>query len=113
MQISSVQRDHVTLIRIQGNLDATTAQEAAARFAKEIEAGHINLVIDFGGVTYLSSAGVRAILAAMQDARTAGGDVRLAGAEGNIKRVIEMAGCSRIMKTFQAADDAVTSYTPS
>ena len=111
MQIFSAQHDHVTVISIQDNFDATTAQEAAAYFTDEIEEGHVNLVIDFGGVTYLSSAGIRAVLAAMQDARKAGGDVRLAGAEGNIKRVIEMTGFSKFMKTFDSTEEAVRSYS--
>lgn len=113
MEISSVQHNQVTVISIQDVFDATTAKEAADYFTNEIAAGHVHLVIELGGVIYLSSAGVRAMLAAMQDARTAGGDVRLAGAEGNIKRVVETAGFSKIMKTFDAVDDAVASYAAS
>ena len=56
MKILSVQRANVTVISIQGNLDAASAEEAAAYLTKEIEAGNVYLVIDLGGVTYLSSA---------------------------------------------------------
>lgn len=113
MQIFSVQHDHVTVISIQGSFDATTVGEAEAYFAEKIEEGHINLVIDLGGVTFLSSAGIRALLVAMQNARSAGGDVRLAGAEGNIKRVIGIAGFPRVAKIFDSADEAVASYSSS
>ena len=61
--------------------------------------------------TYLSSAGIRAVLAAAQEARSAGGDVRLAGAEGNIQRTLEMVGFFRIMKAFDSNDGAVASYS--
>ena len=48
------------------DLDATTSAEATAYLEGEIDDGHANLVIDFGGVTYLSSAGLRVILGAMR-----------------------------------------------
>ena len=111
MHIVSTQHDDVTVISIQGKLDATTAQEATAYFYKEIEAGHVKLVIDFSAVTYISSAGIRAISAALQEARSAGGDVRLAGAEGNIQRTLEMVGVTRVMVAFDSTDEAVASYT--
>lgn len=110
MKISSVQRAKVTVVSIQDNLDTASAEEAAAYLTNEIEAGHVYLVIDFGAVTYLSSAGVHVVLATLKDARAAGGDVRLAGARGNIRRVFEMAGFPQFMKSFDTPDEAVTSY---
>jgi anti-sigma B factor antagonist len=111
MKTASVRRDGVTVISFLDNLDATTAAEAAALLEAKIEGGHTNLVFDMGGLTFLSSAGLRVILGAMQKARTAGGDVRLAGAEGNIRRVVEMAGVARIMKAFPSVDQAAASFS--
>jgi len=110
MEIASRQQDDVSVVSVTDNLDATTSAEAKAYLGAEIAKGHTNLVIDVSGVTYLSSAGLRVILATMHQARSAGGDVRLAGAEGNIKRVVDMAGLAKIMKTFDTADTAVASY---
>ena len=101
----------MTVISVQGKLDATTAQEATAFFDKEIEAGDVKLVIDLGAVTYISSAGILTVLAAAQNARSAGGDVRLAGAEGNIQRTLEMVGFTRMMAAFDSTDGAVASYS--
>jgi len=110
MEIKSIQHDDVTVVSVMDNLDATTSAEATAYLGAEVEQGHINLVVDMSGITYLTSAGLRVILGTMQKARSAGGDVRLAGAEGNIKRVVEMAGFAKIMKTFPTAEQAVASY---
>jgi anti-sigma B factor antagonist len=110
MKMTSIQHQDVTVVRVIDNLDATTSAEAKAYFDAEIVQGHIHLVIEMSGVTYLSSAGLRVILATMQKARGTGGDVRLAGTQGNIERVVNMAGFSEIMKTFATVDQAVTSY---
>ena len=110
MEIASVRHDGVTVVSFLDNLDVTTSAEATVFLDAEIEGGHTSLVIDMGGVTYLSSAGLRVILGAMQKAGTAGGDVRLAGVEGNIQRVVEMAGVAGIMKAFPSVDQAAASF---
>jgi anti-sigma B factor antagonist len=62
------------------------------------------------GVSYLSSAGLRVILGATRQARSKGGDLRLAGAAGDIRRVVDMAGFSKLIKTFPTAAEAVASF---
>ena len=113
MQLSTTEYGNVTVITIDDSLDATTAQQAGDYFAGEIEGGKTNIVVNLGGVTYLSSAGIRAILVAMQQVRTAGGDLRLAGAAGNILNVVEISGLTKIMKTFSSTDESVASYRSS
>ena len=110
MQISSVQQDQVTIFIIEGKFDATTSKEADAYLQDTINDTHCHLVLDLSQVSYLSSAGVRVMLAAMQDARKAGGDLRLAVPSGNIRKVIEIAGFSKIMKIFDTLDEAAESY---
>lgn len=110
MEITSQQVGSATIVKIMGNFDATTSQQATDFFMQEIESGHVHLVIDFSQINYLSSAGVRSILAARHDARTAGGDIRLAAAVGNIKRVIDIAGFTKIMKYFPTVDEAVGDF---
>jgi anti-anti-sigma factor len=111
IKMTSVQRNGVTVVSVGENLDATTSAEATAYFGAEIEKGHANLVIDMSSVTYLSSAGLRVMLTTLQQARKAGGDVRLAGTRDKIRQVMDMTGFLRIIKTFPAADQAVASYT--
>jgi len=108
--MASVQHGDVTVVRIRHDLDAVSSVEATAYLGAEIEAGHTNLVLDVEGVTYLSSAGLRVILTTMQDARQQGGEVRLAGAQGNVRRVLDMSGVSGIIETFPTAEEAVASF---
>jgi anti-sigma B factor antagonist len=110
MEITSRQENDVTIVCIADNLDATTSGEAGAYLGAELRRGHITLVIDMSAITYLSSAGLRIILGTMQRARAAGGDLRLAGAQGNILRVVEMAGFTKIIKSFPTTQEALASY---
>lgn len=110
MEITSVQQNGITVARIVGDLDAATSAEATAFLAAEINAGHAKLVIDMAGITYLSSAGLRVILGATRQARSSGGDLRMAGAAGDIRRVVDMAGFSSLIEIFATAADAVASF---
>ena len=112
MAIASVQQDDVTIVTIMHDLDASTAAETSAYLSAEIDAGHARLVIDLSGVAYLSSAGLRVILVALRSARSSGGDVRLAGAAGDIRRVLDMSGVAKLAKTFPSAEEAAASYQP-
>jgi len=111
MGIESIQYDEVTVVSITDYLDATTSEEATAYLSAEIDGGHASLVLDLSRVTYLSSAGLRVILASVREARSNGGDVRLAVAQGNVRRVIDLAGLEQIIKIFPTAKEAVASYS--
>lgn len=110
MEITSVQQNDVTIASIVGDLDAATSAKATAHLAAEIKAGHARLVIELSSVSYLSSAGLRVILGATRQARGSGGDLRLAGAKGDIRRVLDMSGFSKLIKTFPTAAEAVASF---
>jgi anti-anti-sigma factor len=110
MEIRSIQQNEVTVASIVGDLDALTSAEATAYLTAEIDAGHTRLVLDMAGVTYLSSAGLRVILGATRQARSGGGDLRLAAAAGDVGRVVDMAGFSQLIQTFPTAAEAVASF---
>jgi len=106
-----MQHNDVTVVRIVDDLDAATSEEATAYLDAEIDVGHTNLVIELGDVAYMSSAGLRVILSTMQGARQQGGDLRLAGAEGHVRRVLDMSGFFRFIQEFPTAGEAVASYS--
>jgi anti-anti-sigma factor len=112
LAIVSTQHGPVTVVSIRHDLDAVTSAEATAYLGAEIEDGHTKLVLDISGVTYLSSAGLRVILGTMQDTRQQGGDVRLVGAKGDVRRVLDMSGVTGIIETFPTAEKAVASFNP-
>ena len=116
MEITVTEQKNITIVAPQGNLDATTADKVSQRISSELgnsaesDSKSADMIIDLSGIEFMSSAGLRAILAATQDARTAGGDLRLAGANKNIKRVLDFSGFTKIMKYYDSVDEAVASF---
>lgn len=100
----------VDLMVINGTIDALTSPDLIAAIQKHVHDGHANVVLDFGGVEFMSSAGLRAILASVKEARAAGGDLRIAGAQPSIDKVMKMAGFHNIVKMFATAQEALDSF---
>ena len=51
----------VTVFQIQGEIDASSYEQLQTEANQAVEKGTRNLVLDLGKVTYISSAGLRAI----------------------------------------------------
>jgi anti-sigma B factor antagonist len=110
MEASVEQRDGVVTVHIAGSVDGTTADSLQQVFARELEAGHHQLIADFGAVDYTSSAGLRVLLGTVKRARSGGGDLRLAGTNPDVRKVLDLSGFTSILKVFETVDDAVASF---
>jgi anti-anti-sigma factor len=58
----------------------------------------------------MSSAGLRALLATLKEARHQRGDFRLAAVQDNVRQVLEMSGFTGIFQVFPTVEAAVTSF---
>jgi anti-anti-sigma factor len=103
-------RGAATVVAVSGTVDAVTAPRLAEALQAEVDAGRAKVVVDLAGVAYISSAGLRAVLAALKAARAAGGDVRLAGAVPAVAQVFDLAGFGSILQSFDDVDGAVASF---
>jgi len=110
MDIVVEQRTVTTIVRITGSVDGLTADTLLATLQQQIDAGNVRLIGDLSGVSYTSSAGLRALLATVKQARQHGGDFRLAAALPPVHKVLEMSGFTSILKMFPDVDLAVASF---
>ena len=111
MDVKTEQRGDIVVVSITGSIDANTAPALATAFSQEIGQGRSRVVADFAAVAYTSSAGLRALLGALKEARQHGGDFRLAGVRPAVFRVLELSGFTSILKYFPDVNEAVASFT--
>ena len=84
--------DQTTLtMQIEGRIDTQTAPELEKCVKESIE-GVKDLVLDFTQVGYISSAGLRVVLAAQNWMDAKGGSMVIRGANKNIKGVFKVTG---------------------
>ena len=110
MHIHIQPRDGIAIVAISGSVDGLTAETLLSTLQAHVEDGHTRLVVDLAAVEYTSSAGLRALLATVKEARRRGGDLRLAQINPNVRKVLELSGFVTILKIYAEVDEAVDSY---
>lgn len=96
MTIKQIRRTNEIELVMEGRLDTTTAPEADAIFMQAAAEAE-TLVLDFGGVQYVSSAGLRAIKRAYMAMRQKNGELYLKNVSSAVMEVLEMTGFSGIL----------------
>lgn len=75
---------------LEGRLDTTTSPQLEAELKQSV-GGVKELIFDFNGVEYISSAGLRVLLAA-QKVMNRQGSMKLTGVNENVLEVFEITG---------------------
>jgi anti-sigma B factor antagonist len=110
MKLDAKQIENVVIVFIEGDLDAQNGPELA-QFFKDQMADNVNLIADFSKVEFISSAGLRVLLATVKEARRQGGDLRLAATQKNVNEVLTISGFTRIIKIYKKVDEAIKSFS--
>jgi anti-anti-sigma factor len=111
MEIQDRQVNDVTVLTLKGSIDAITSPQITEFIQAQIAKGHIKLVADLSGVDYTSSAGLRVLLGAIKETRARSGDLRLAGVQPDVQKVLNLSGFTNILKKFDDVNSAVASYS--
>jgi anti-anti-sigma factor len=110
MDINVKPAGDVTVVQIRGSVDGLTADELLATLDREVDGGNVRLVADLTGLDYTSSAGLRALLGTLKRTRSKGGDLRLAAVQPPVRKVLELAGFTGILKLYDDVPAAIASY---
>jgi len=110
MEINSSEMKRVRLFEVVGRVDSSNASELGATLDKAADDGQINLVLDLGGVEYMSSAGLREMVRVLKRVKRTGGDLRIANPSDRVREVLELAGLDTIFEIYPTQVEAVGSF---
>lgn len=110
MEINVFEMHRVTLIELSGRVDSTNANQLGETLNEQIDAGRYQLVVDLSRVDYISSAGLRELVAALKRVKQSNGDLRLTTLTPRVRDVFAVAGLDAIFQIFQTQVEAVGSY---
>ena len=82
-------------VKLSGELNTLTAPELSELLNKELN-GMNSLVLDFAECDYVSSAGLRVLLATFKQMKSAGGTMSLANVGENFKDVLQNTGLDAV-----------------
>lgn len=97
MKIQQEQVGSVMVIAPEGRIDSNTAKAFENTVMGAIGADEPQLLLDLGGVDYMSSAGLRVLLMAAKRTKAAGGKLVLCSLRGRVREVLDIAGFSSVL----------------
>ncbi len=101
---------NTVIITPQGRLDAANTRPLEAELKQHIANGQVRLLVDFSGVRYIGSNGLRVLLAAQKQARQQGGTVNLCCLSPRLTEILEMAGFDCVFEIFETREQAEASW---
>ena len=107
MEIHSRMETSTAVVAVTGKMDALTAPAYQEKLNELIAGGTIAVVVDFDGLDYISSAGLRVILATAKVLKSKGGQVRFSNVKGAVRDVFEMSGFGTIFQMHDSVASAL------
>lgn len=100
----------VDLLTAAGRIDSSNASEFDDALKGITNMGRHNIVLELSGVNYMSSAGLRAMVAALRECKKHRGDVRLAQPSERVSEVLSLAGLDSLFSIYDDKTAAVGSF---
>ena len=107
LRIAQSHIGQVCVIALAGRIDSSNAGEVLAQFNSLISSGEKNILVDFTGVLYLTSAAFRVLLVATDAADRNAGHITLCGIAGHVRELFEMGGLLEAFTIHGSREEAL------
>ena len=102
---------NVTVLALQGELDAHTAPELETAIQHCKDEGTYNIIVSGAQLDYISSAGLGVFMAYIEEFRTLGGDIKIAALQPKVFNVFDLLGFPLIFSIAETEDEAVEMFS--
>src|SRR5919112_6500461 len=98
MQFSIEQRESYTEVGCTGKLNMVAAPKLREVVAGAVAEGSSRFVVNLEGTDFMDSSGLGALIGCLKVARQAGGDLRIASVQPQVRMVLELTSMHRVLK---------------
>lgn len=99
--------NHLTILRVKGHIDASTATQLEPCVDAALEDKRKGCVLNLSGVDYMSSAGIRVLMAGAKKANATGGAFILCALQPPVAGILAAVGLGPLFPAFQDEASAV------
>ncbi len=107
MEIQTRKEKAAVVVSVKGRMDAVTAPEFDKNMIDLISKGEKTFVINLGELDYISSAGLRSILALAKKLKEREGKILFVGLRGPVEEVFKISGFPSMFKVFDSEESAL------
>lgn len=98
--------DGIAVVRFTGRLNMVTAPRLREVVNTSVAAGRTRVAVDLSGVEFIDSSGLGALINGLKTARQAGGDLRIAAPNDQVRLVLQLTNMERVLTAYDSADSA-------
>lgn len=98
MKISHMQTEAIDILAVSGRIDAVTSPDFESQLLDLVKKVNVGCVLDFDGVDYVSSAGLRVLLVALRRFNGLDKTLVVARPSDDVNEVITLTGFHKLLK---------------
>lgn len=110
VNIQIEEADKYCLLHFSGKLDALSSPSAEKKILDLIAQDHIFLIFNFTEVDYLSSAGLRILLASTKKVKAHNGNIIIYGVQEHVMEVFKMTGFDHLLNIVNSRAEAIARF---
>ncbi len=109
MSISTDRQGAALIVKANGRVDGANALEFHEALEASIGSDDRAMVLDLGGVSYISSAGLRVVLLVAKTLQKQKARMAVCSLSDSIREIFEISGFDKIIPVYGTPDDAIGS----
>ena len=110
MEINLKSVGDATVLKCAGSLDTQSSLDAENQLNQLIDAGDVKILVNFENLDFVSSAGLRVLLAAAKALKKVDGELRICGLNEMVKEVFDISGFVTIFRVFGSESEALDGF---
>lgn len=107
MEILDYQEAGKLVVQIEGRVDATSADRAESLLVGAVEKANSDVVVHLSGVSFMSSAGLRALLTAGKKAKAEGFQLLIAEPSEQVAELLSLSGFDTLFPVKASLTEAL------
>lgn len=110
MEVERSKDGDVLVVAPLGRLDSAEAVAFEDNLMDAIDAGETQMLVDFGGLDYISSAGLSVLLMAAKRVKAQGGRIALCGMNDHVRQVFEVSRFNVLFDIHPTRDEGLAAF---
>lgn len=106
MQFTVEDRGTYTEVVANGRLNMVSAPALRATVDEAVGAGSRHIVVNLAATEFMDSSGLGALIGCLKVARQAGGDLRIACVQKQVRMVLELTNMNRVLSPYETVEEA-------
>ncbi|HOV99205.1 MAG TPA: STAS domain-containing protein [Bacteroidota bacterium] len=107
------QKENITIVELQGYLDAHTAPILEQSFEDLLKEHRYNILVNCKNLEYISSAGLGVFMAFLDEVRKNNGDIKFSNMSVKIFNIFDLLGFPVLYEIYKDEQEAIVNFLDS